>query len=111
MDFAGPFCETMFMLLGDAHSKWPEIMEMTFTMATNTIATLRHVFSAFGVPEQLVTDNGPQFVSCEFADFMQGNGIKYICTSPYHHHQMGLWRGWFKPSSKPSRQVSAVGCP
>ena len=57
---------------------------MTSTTADNTIATLRHVFSAFGLPEQLVTDNGPQFVSREFADFMQGNGIKHIRTAPYH---------------------------
>ena len=55
---------------------------MTSTMADNTIATLRCVFSAFGLPKQLVTDNGPQFVSCEFADFMQDNGIKVM---PNHH--------------------------
>ena len=53
-------------------------------MADNITATLRHVFSAFGLPEQLVTVNSPEFVSREFADFMQGNGIKYICTAPYH---------------------------
>ena len=63
MDFAGPFRGKMFMLLVDAHSKRPEILEMTSTTADNTIATLRCVFSAFGLPEQLVTDNGPQFVS------------------------------------------------
>ena len=84
MDFAGPFRGKMFMLLVDAHSKWPEILEMTSTMADNTIATLRRVFSAFGLPEQLVTDNGPQFVSCKLADVMQGNGIKHIRTAPYH---------------------------
>ena len=63
MDFAGPFRGKMFMLLVDAHSKWPEILEMTSTTADNTIATLRRVFAAFGLPEQLETDNGSQFVS------------------------------------------------
>ena len=57
---------------------------MTSTMADSTIATLRRVFAAFGLPEQLVTDNGPQFVSREFADLMQGNGIKHIRTAPYN---------------------------
>ena len=81
IDFAGPFHGKMFMLVVDAHSKWPEILEMTSTTALNTIANLRLVFSAFGLPEQLlVTDNGPLFVSREYADFMQGNGIKHICT-------------------------------
>ena len=89
MDFAGPFRWKMFMLLVDAHSKWPDILEMTSTTADNTIATLRRVFSVFGLPEQLVTDNGPQFVSHEFADFMQGNGIKHIRTAPYHPSSNG----------------------
>ena len=89
MDFAGPFRGKMFMLLVDAHSKWPEILEMTSTTADSTIATLRRVFAAFGLPEQLVTDNGPQFVSREFADFVQGNGIKHIRTAPYHPSSNG----------------------
>ena len=62
---------------------------MTSTMADNTIATLRHVFSAFDLPEQLVTTNGPQFVSHEFAEFIQGNGIKHILTAPYHPSSNG----------------------
>lgn len=50
------------MLLVDPHSKWPEILDMTSTTADNTIATLRHVFTAFGLPQQLVTNNDTQFV-------------------------------------------------
>ena len=57
------------MLLVDAHFKWPKSLEMTSTVADNTIATLRCVFSTNGLPEQLVTDNGLQFVSCELTDF------------------------------------------
>ena len=33
----------------DAHSKWPEIFDMTTTSATQTIATLRQLFSAYGL--------------------------------------------------------------
>ena len=31
-----------------------------------------------------MTDNGPQFVSTEFATFMKGNGIQHIRSAPYH---------------------------
>ena len=90
MNFAGPFCTKMFMLLMNAHSKWPEILEMTSTTAGKITATLRHVFSAFGLTEQVVKENGPQFVSCEFADFTS--------TLPLTiHHPTGQWRGWAKP--------------
>ena len=60
MNFAGPFCGNMFMLLMNAHFKWPEILEMTSTMAGNIIATLRRLFSAFGLPGQLIKDYSHQ---------------------------------------------------
>ena len=32
----------------------------------------------------MVTDNGPQFISEEFAIFVKVNGVKHINNSPYH---------------------------
>ena len=52
--------------------------------SAKTIDKLRRLFAAYGLPEQLVWDNGPQFVSQEFSNFMKLNGIKHIKTSPYH---------------------------
>ena len=84
VDFAGPFRGRMFLLLMDAHSKWPEIIELTSTTASKTIDVLREIFSRNGLPEQIVSDNGPQFVSEEFGRFMKENAIKHIRISPYH---------------------------
>ena len=84
IDFAGPFLKRMFLLVTDAHSKWPEIIEMASTTSTRTIEELRRLFAAYGLPKQVVTDSGPQFVSQEFANFMKLNGIKRIKTVPYH---------------------------
>ena len=74
----------MFLLVVDAHSKWPEVCEVPSTTTAKTIELLRQLFSAYGLPQQLVTDNGPQFISEEFAQFVKQNGIKHIRTSPYH---------------------------
>ena len=84
VDFAGPFLGKSFLVIVDAHSKWPEVFEMSSTTASKTIATLRHLFSAYGLPEQLVSDNGPQFLSEEFQTFMKQNGVKHIRCAPYH---------------------------
>ena len=84
VDFAGPFRGSMFLLVVDAHSKWAEVCEVPVTTAAKTIEFLRQLFSAYGLPQQLVTDNGPQFTSEEFAQFVKQNGIKHIRTSPYH---------------------------
>jgi len=40
-DFASPFKGKMFLLVMDAHSKWPEIVEMSSTTATKTVEELR----------------------------------------------------------------------
>ena len=80
LDFAGPFMGRMYLIAVDAHSKWPEVIEMTSTTAQKTITELR-IFAAYGLPEQVVTDNGPQFVADKFATFMKMNGIKHI-TGP-----------------------------
>ena len=90
IDFAGPFQGKMYLIAVDAHSKWPEVYEMAQTTATKTITVLRHLFSTYGLPEQVVSDNGPQFTSEEFATFMKANGIKHVRVAPYHPASNGL---------------------
>ena len=58
IDFAGPFMGKSFFLVIDAHSKWGEIHEMSSTTTTKTIEVLRHIFAAYGLPQQIVSDNG-----------------------------------------------------
>ena len=42
------------------------------------------MFYSYWLPEQIVSDNGPQFVTEEFANFVKANGIKHIKSAPYH---------------------------
>ena len=44
----------------------------------------------YGLPEELVSDNSPQFTSTEFAEFLKGNQIKHIMSAPYHLAFNGL---------------------
>ena len=78
LDFAGPFCGKMFFVIVDAHSKWAEVIEMKSTTAAATITELRRLFTTYGLPEQVVTDNGPQFSASEFSSFLKSNGVKHI---------------------------------
>lgn len=57
---------------------------MKSTSSERTIDELRSSFSSFGLPQQLVNDNGPQLVPEEFETFMEENGIQYIKSVPYH---------------------------
>lgn len=90
IDFAGPVESHMFLVIVDAHSKWPEVAVMNSTSSEKTIEELRSVFSRFGIPQQLVSDNGPQLVSEEFQFFLLLNGIQHIRSAPYHPSTNGL---------------------
>ncbi|XP_054929043.1 uncharacterized protein [Dermacentor andersoni] len=61
-----------------------EVWPMSSTTTTKTAERLRNVFAAYGLPEKLVSDNGPQFKSVEFSDFLECNGVKQVRAAPYH---------------------------
>lgn len=67
IDFAGPVEERMFLVAVDAHSKWPEVAIMRSITTGKTIEKLGEMFSRFGTPVQLISDNGPQLVSQEMS--------------------------------------------
>ena len=72
VDFAGPFQGATFMVVVDAHSKWLEVIPMSSTTTEKTIA-VSNLFTSHRLPEQLVSDNGPQFIAHEFSEFMKAN--------------------------------------
>ena len=79
IDFAGPFLGHMFLLVVDSHSKWLEVEILPIKMSyKRTIQCLRSLFVRYGLPDQLVSDNGPQFVSHVFKQFTRNNGVKHI---------------------------------
>ena len=71
MDYCGPFQGGSFLIIIDAKSKWLEVLRMSSTTAEATINALRTVFATHGLPEELVTDNGAQFIAQEFKDFLR----------------------------------------
>jgi hypothetical protein len=83
IDFAGPVGGHTYLVLVDAYSKYPEVVKMSGTTTTSTLNVLRDIFSRQGLPEVLVSDNGPQFSSQEFAEFCAQNGIIHR-TSAVH---------------------------
>ena len=90
VDFAGPFQGAMFLVAVDAYSKWPHVVMMQTTTVSKTIDVLRQMFSMYGVPEHVVSDNGPQFTAEEFAVFLERNGVRHTRSAPYHPATNGL---------------------
>ena len=90
MDLAGPFLNQMFLVLIDSYSKWIEVLPLTSTTSTALIQKIRPQLAQFGLPTTVVTDNGTQFVSEEFEQFLKNNVIRHITSAPYHPATNGL---------------------
>ena len=90
IDYAGPFKGEMFLVVVDAYSKWLDVHCMKSTTSTATVEKLREIFAIHGLPTTLVSDNGSNFTSSEFEEFMKRNGIKHIKVAPYHPASNGL---------------------
>lgn len=84
VDYCGPFLGGFFLVVVDAKSKWLEVIPMSSTTAQATVDALRSLFAIHGLPEEIVSDNSPQFIAQEFKDFLRYNHGKQILSAPYH---------------------------
>ena len=71
-----------FLGLIDSHSKWIEVAHMRSTTAQSTIDQMRLWFAAYGLPEEVVSDNGPQIISQDFTNFLKQNGVNQTLVPP-----------------------------
>lgn len=55
-----------------------------------TIMVSQDLSSCFGIPKNLVSDNGPRFKNAEFGKILYYNGIAHIKMSPYYPCSNGL---------------------
>ena len=80
----------MFLVVVDAHLKWLEVFQMHTATSRATIQQLQALFAQFGLPQMIVTDNGPCFSSEEFTLFLKNNCILHLKSAPYHPSTNGL---------------------
>jgi hypothetical protein len=89
IDFAGEFVaapahQRYLIVAMDYYSKWPEVAMCGSPTMAAVITCLSGLFDRFGLVEEIVTDNGVQFTSAEFADFVNRHGIVHNRTTLYN---------------------------
>ncbi|KAI8506116.1 hypothetical protein Bbelb_164690 [Branchiostoma belcheri] len=70
------------LVVVDYYSRYYEIAIMKTTTSKKVIEALDPIFARFGNPSTLRTDNGPQFVSTEFTEYLREQGIEHRRTTP-----------------------------
>ncbi|XP_026582358.1 uncharacterized protein K02A2.6-like, partial [Pseudonaja textilis] len=84
VDFAGPTKGHTFLITVDAYSNWLEVSNMKTTTTDSVIRELSKLFATHGLPDVIVSDNGPQFTALPFEKFLAERGIRHALTAPAH---------------------------
>ena len=69
-----------FMVISDYYSKYFEITKLLSTKSSTVISHLGPHFGRYGIPDEIVSDNGPQF--SEFKRYTTDHNIRHITSSP-----------------------------
>jgi transposase InsO family protein len=89
LDFAGPLYGFRWLIWVDAYSKFAGVIPMKTAVASELRTQLTQLFATFGLPKQVVSDNGPEFRSQDYIEFLQDNGVRRTTSAPYHPQTNG----------------------
>ena len=79
-----------FLLTVDYYSRFFEVDEMSSTTSNAIIKKLCHQFARHGIPQTVISDNGPSYASDEFKRFAASWDFEHVTTSPLYSQSNGL---------------------
>ena len=80
-----------YLVIIDYYSKMPIVRKMPTSQCNSAkmITVLKELFAEHGIPEEIRSDNGPQFASHLFAEFTKDWNIKHTRSSPQNPRSNG----------------------
>ena len=83
IDLMGPLpTGESLLVVVDYYSRFYEVAIMCSTAAKRVVDVLTQIFSRYGFPFTLKSDNGPQFCCAEFEKFLSDHGIEHLTSPP-----------------------------
>ena len=73
----------------DKFTKWPEVEAVRKVTAQSAVKFFKGLVCRFGVPNRVITDNGTQFTSHTFMQYIQDLGSKVCFASVAHPRSNG----------------------
>jgi hypothetical protein len=91
LEFFGPInppssTRHIFILTSiDYFTKWTKVVPLRHVQDEQVISFLEsNIFFRFGLPLEIITDNGPAFISTKLTQFMAKIGVKHFTSSTYY---------------------------
>ena len=80
-----------------------------YTAPVCVIRKLKDYFAWYGIPGQLVSDNGSQFMSRDFLKFAKEWDFEHLTSSPHHNKSNGKAESSVKEAKKIFRKCNVGG--
>jgi hypothetical protein len=110
VDFYGPLNNGKYLfVLIDEHSRYPIVRLVSSTSFKALEPILDDIFSSFGVPKTLKSDNGPPFNSHNFREYARGSGFKHRRITPLWPRANGLCERFMKNLTKVMKNAAIDG--
>lgn len=78
-----------YVLVVDYLSRWIEVRHLPKTTSEEVIKALKSIFAQHGIPDIMMSDNGPQYASEEFKLFTKMYGFMHATSSPRYPQANG----------------------
>ena len=98
-----------YLVTIDYYSNFWEVDRLPNTKASTTILKLKSHFARYGIPDQVISDNGPQFASDKFADFAKAWDFEHLTSSPGNSKANGKAKSGVKTAKRILKKAVRAG--
>ena len=73
--------KSKYLLVIDYYSRYIEIVRLSTATSSDVINHIKSIFARHGVPESILSDNGPQYATAVFTSFAKEYSLTHITSS------------------------------
>ena len=79
----------IYLLAVDYYSRYIEVAHLSQATANEVVNHTKSIFARHGIPETVISDNGPQYTSEHYSEFAKSYQFQHITSSPYYPQSNG----------------------
>ena len=97
-----------YLILADYYSLWPEVYILSKANSLTVIDALKQTFSRHGISKELVSDNGSQYKSKTFREFIREWNVKHTTSSPRYPKSNGFSESMVKSVKRTIKEMYTI---